>query len=1060
MIKKLVSIILVGLTCLGSGIAVAGSCSGSYSVSYSPNPITTTIGNPVNITVTASPANIAGVAQTYEIQLKRVNSTTFKGLFNPGNSSSSSKIVTTAGVPSATFSYTPPASFTTYPGNSGDFEIKVKNIIDSDCDIKPSGNWPVSYVTVTAACSTAITMNTLPPLFVNAGSTLNFAPSGSYNPIASGSAGITYSAAIVTNDTNAGSLTLNSTTGAFVYTPGAGFTGNYIFTLNADSGTCHAQQDVVVVVQDATACVAPNMTGASLSTTYNTAVSGSPNAAGGTSPYSYSSTTPAHGTVSLNASTGNYTYTPTAGYSGTDSFDLTVASNCTDMSVTPNVIPGTTVAITIDVGATPIPPCNAPTLGNFSMTVSSGATSATFLPATSGGTPPYLYSLPATTTAHGTVVLTNSSTGLVTYTPTSGYSGSDSFQLLVASSCGAHPASTATGSVTVTNNATGSYGTSTGTISSSGSIIIDNTPNPGTPGVVTNMNTNVGGKNFGAGNAFNINAIQVMQRDISVDPQKLVDEAGVTNASGTSYQNYGTSRQVNYFANGQHLFDLDRLRRAANWMRVPSGAIGATSSASLPDATTGDPTNLMSTAILPNQVTSTTATCSQGLRVAGMGTPISTPVGSCHPAGTYGVITWREFLDNIKNARTMYGVVRILVPLQLGRASSTNNALNQTVGTSRIYGFCAAGAGEWCADSPTSSTDIKGGAAVVGNNTGTAISISAISATGGQLRVRGVLMFDFVNGTTDSVLGAPGHPVPLANLPFQPRDIYFKVSVPINVNAANDTNGDGQLDNLSYIDSLTNVITCSTLPCTTVIPDTTTIPNTQVPMEAIQAFNFQYGTSYPSNTAPAFVTRFNALNKPNQYHMLNASGYVDGLYDAFHELDISAQKWKDLGFTVPPNAVLDQPLGLADLRSGSFEDLPVYLYTGGLVDMHHHMNISGLIYVPQAAEIEQKFSGIRMYMNGGLVVRDGFFLEGKPGGITMIASDPQSFASIKVNSQAITGAVLTAAFSTLHSANYVVGAPLGAGLSGGSSDPDIVGGSNSASSQSVGRTQWIEIRPK
>lgn len=1086
MFKKLTLLMAATLSWMIAGTAGAGTCSGSYSVSYSPNPIATNIGNPVNIVVTATPAVIGGVNQTYDIKLNRVNSGTFQGVFNPGNNSQSSMITTVAGSPSATFSYVPPGSFATYPGNSGDFKIQVTNK-QTDCDIKPSGSWPVTSVTIYAACSTPVTMTTLPAMSVNSGSTLNFVPSGSYNPIASGGGGtLTYSSAIVTQDTNAGSLNLTSTNGAFSYTPGAGFTGNYIFTLNANNGTCHAQQDVTINVQNPAVCAAPSMPGFSFSTLQNTAFSGAPSTTGGVTPYTFSvATAPTNGTLTVNATTGSYTYTPTTGYSGADSFALAVASNCTNTSVTPNIVnPSTTATASVTIGSIPAPVCNAPTLGAFSFIVPSGSTSATFLPSVSGGTTPYLFSLPSITTTHGSVVLSNSSTGQVTYTPTVGYTGNDSFQLNVASSCGTNPVTSATGSVTVSSNAVaGTYGTTTGNIAASGAIIIDNTPNPGTPGIVTNMNTNVGGKNFGAGNAFNIDGIQVMQRDITASPHNLVDQAGVTNTASTSYQNYGTAKQTTYFANGQHLFDLDRLRRAANWMRVPSGAIGATASATIPDValTTATPPGLMTATIPANQIVPTSAAlCTgQGLRIAGMGTPIGTPMwtidsvtglnvaGSCHPAGTYGTITWREFLSNIAAGRTMYGVVRILVPLQLGSTAvkSTNNALNVTVGTTKIYGFCSSTT-EWCADSPTSSTDIKGGAAVAGNATGTAISIPATTATAGQLRVRGVLMFDFVNGTTDTLLGAPGHPVPLSALPFQPRDIYFKVSVPINVNAGNDTNGDGILDNLDYISGLTSVITCASYPCATIIPNTTTISNTQVPQEAINSYNFQYGTTYTGNTDPAFVTKYNSLNKPNQYHMLNASGYVDGFYDAFHELNITAQKWSDVGFAVPPGAALNKPLELGDIRSASFEDLPVYLYTGGLVDMHHHINVSGLIYVPQAAEIEQKFNGIRMYMNGGLVVRDGFFLEGTAGGITMIASDPQSFASIKVNSQAITGSVLTAAFSTLHGGNYATASPLGVGMGGGSGggtvggtgDNSIAGGSGG--SASVGRTQWIEIRPR
>ncbi len=1071
MLKKLTLLMVAALAWLFAGQAGAATCDASFTVSYT-NPIAVNIGQTVNIVVTAAPTSVSGTNQTYEIELKKTG--TFYGDFTPssGTAGQSAKVTTAAGTPSETFVYTPPASFASYPGSSGNFEIKVKKKTGTSCDIKPSGSWPVTSVTVNNTCATPLTMSTVPAQSVlgytspDAATSVTYTPSGALTT--GGSGAITYSATILTTGASVGNLTLNSATGGFTFDPASGWSGNYQFTLKADSGTCHAEQTVTVAVQNPTVCSAPSLSASSITAVQDTAYSGTSAASGGIGPYTYTiSSPPAHGTITgLNAATGSYTYTPAAGYTGADSFALNVASAC-------GGFPNTTATTSVTVGAAAAPACVAPTISSFSLTVPYAATTAVITPTVSGGTPPYLFSLPSLSTAHGTVALTNSTTGQVTYTRTAGYVGGDSFVLDVASSCGAHPGASATGTVTMSSNSVaGVYGAS-GTIAAGGAIIIDNTPNPGSPGIVTNMATNVGGKNFGVNNSFNIDGIQVMQRDVTFSPHHLVDEAGVTNAASTSYDNYGTSGQTTYFANGQHLFDLDRLRRAANWMRVPGGI-------TLPDAalTTASPPGLMTAAIPINQIAASASACavaSRGLRTAGMGTPIEKPVGSCHPAGTYGVITWREFLENIRDGRTMYGVVRILVPLQVkSTAGSENNALNTTVLSNTIYGFCTSTA-EWCANAPTSATNIKGGAVPGGNVAAPAITMPAVPstfpysiATGAQLRVRGTLMFDFVNGTTDTILGAPGHPVPLANLPFDPRAIYFKVSVPINVDAGNDLTGDGILDNIAYISGLTSVITCASFPCTTTIPAGTVIDVNQVPQEVIDTYNFQYGTSYTSNADPAFVTLWNTpLNLPNKYHMLMASGYVDGWYDAFQELNITAQKWQDIGFTVPSGATMASPLTIANIRSSSFEDLPTYLYTGGLVDMHHHMNISGLLYVPQSAEIEQKFSGITMYMNGGLIVRDGFFLEGRAGGITLISSDPQSFSSIKVNAASIQNAVLTAAYSTLHSDSSAAPTLTGLGLGGGSTTTTVVPADPteacigcSGTEASSRRREWVEIRPR
>ena len=571
--------------------------------------------------------------------------------------------------------------------------------------------------------------------------------------------------------------------------------------------------------------------------------------------------------------------------------------------------------------------------------------------------------------------------------------------------------------------------------SSCGSIIIDNTPNTGA-GISTNLRTVFGDKPSTAiekgtgGNAINIDAPQVMQRVNGID---LTDAIGVENTTSVSDSNFGTSSQLTQFSDvSGHLFDLNRLRAAANWMRNPT---------------------VIGTTLVANNIAPTLS----------------------HPLGTYGTITWLEFLDNIKSARTMYGVVRILVPLELKVGSGTvRNALGATVSANTIYGFCTGSGAGWCrADpkTPTTTTTYVTAPDDDKNNkiepglTVSEVILGSTTASTSQIRVKGSLMFDFVSNTADSVSGASGTPIALANLPYAPRDIYFKIILPINVNAANDANQDGVLDNIDYIAGLTSSISigggaCPALPCNVAIttPAYATIDPTKVPQESIDAYNYAYGTSYANNADTAFQTLFNstAFGQANRYHMLMASGYAKGWFDAFTELGITASQWAARGFGVPV-PVSASVLSLNDIRSKFFEDIPVYMYTGGLIDMHHHVNVSGLVYVPQGVELEQKKPTSRQYIMGGLIVRDSFYIEAEAGGITVIASDPQSISNIKVFSSAVSGVSLSDASNTDSS-----GGASPSSICFGCSDE--AGGNNGlaggSSSNPGGTVRWVEIKPQ
>jgi hypothetical protein len=120
---------------------------------------------------------------------------------------------------------------------------------------------------------------------------------------------------------------------------------------------------------------------------------------------------PLHGSVTVN-SDGGFTYTPTTGYSGSDSFTYK-ANNGTDSNTA-------TVSITIIMAVPTAVDDSYSVYANHTLTVS--AASGLLLNDTGTGT---LTSVKVSDPSHGSVSL--SSDGGFTYTPTTGYSGSDSY---------------------------------------------------------------------------------------------------------------------------------------------------------------------------------------------------------------------------------------------------------------------------------------------------------------------------------------------------------------------------------------------------------------------------------------------------------------------------------------------------------------------------------------------------------------------------------------------------------------------------------------------------------
>ena len=214
--------------------------------------------------------------------------------------------------------------------------------------------------------------------------------------------------------------------GTYTYTPTAGYTGNDSFTYTVTDPITGASATATETIH-----VGPHAVDDGYSTPYITPVNGTSSTADSYAPGSTfaKTTNPSHGAVTFN-SNGTYTYTPNAGFAGTDSFTYTVTdpngltSTATEtITVTPPAIAAVNDAYTTGY----VTPVN----GNAAL-ADTYAAGSTF---TKTSNP-----------SHGTV--TFNSNGTYTYTPSAGFTGTDSFTYLVTDPVG--QTATATETITVT----------------------------------------------------------------------------------------------------------------------------------------------------------------------------------------------------------------------------------------------------------------------------------------------------------------------------------------------------------------------------------------------------------------------------------------------------------------------------------------------------------------------------------------------------------------------------------------------------------------------------------
>ncbi|MEQ9901464.1 retention module-containing protein, partial [Pectobacterium punjabense] len=236
-----------------------------------------------------------------------------------------------------------------------------------------------------------------------------------------------------------GTLTLNGTTGAYTYTPGANFNGNDRFVVTVSDGNGGTTTSTVSIgvrpVNDA-----PVTADQSIATDEDTPVSGTIVATdvdGDTLSYSVS-TQPQHGTLTLDGATGQYTYTPAQDYNGNDRFIVTVSDGN-----------GGTATSTVSIGVRPVN--DAPVTADQSIATDEDTPVSGTIVATDVDGDTLRYSV-STQPANGTLTL-NGATGAYTYTPGANFNGNDRFVVTVSDGNGGTTTSTVSIGVRPVNDA-------------------------------------------------------------------------------------------------------------------------------------------------------------------------------------------------------------------------------------------------------------------------------------------------------------------------------------------------------------------------------------------------------------------------------------------------------------------------------------------------------------------------------------------------------------------------------------------------------------------------------
>ncbi len=313
-----------------------------------------------------------------------------------------------------TWTYTPNAGYS----GSDSFTVTVSD---------GRGGIAVSTVTVTVKPNIAPTVG-------------NYTATAEHNASVSGTVvgsdidgdSLTYSKG---SDPSNGTVTVN-TDGTWTYTPNTNYVGSDSFTVTVTDEHGATTVSTVNVTVNAKPNTSPTVGIDSVTTEYNTPVGGTvvgTDADGDALSYTKGSG-PANGTVTVNTD-GTWTYTPKAGFTGSDSFTVTVSDGRGGTAVS-------TVNVTVNAQVIPPvePPVNTPpTVGNYTVTTGYN-TPATGTVAGTDANGDALSYTKASNPTNGTVTV--NADGTWTYTPNTDYSGSDSFTVTVSDGRGGTAVST------------------------------------------------------------------------------------------------------------------------------------------------------------------------------------------------------------------------------------------------------------------------------------------------------------------------------------------------------------------------------------------------------------------------------------------------------------------------------------------------------------------------------------------------------------------------------------------------------------------------------------------
>ncbi len=238
-----------------------------------------------------------------------------------------------------------------------------------------------------------------------------------------------------------GTVSINSATGAYTYTPNANFNGNDSFTFavsDGNGGVVTATVNLTVTpVNDA-----PVASALTVNATEDQVLNGTLPAAtdvdGDSVAYALA-TGAANGAVVVNAN-GTFTYTPNGNYNGSDSFTYTVSDGNGGSS---------TYTVTVNVAAVNDVPVatNGAASGNEDSVISGSLVG--LASDVDGDTLTYSLNSQA---SNGTVSI-NSATGAYTYTPNANFNGNDSFTFAVSDGNGGVVTATVNLTVTPVNDA-------------------------------------------------------------------------------------------------------------------------------------------------------------------------------------------------------------------------------------------------------------------------------------------------------------------------------------------------------------------------------------------------------------------------------------------------------------------------------------------------------------------------------------------------------------------------------------------------------------------------------